>query len=254
MFRYAIKIEYDGTNFHGWQKQNSLATVQGTINEALDKLDNSKSGVTGAGRTDAGVHALGQVAHLDTTKNWQISELQNALNYHLKPHPISVIRIAQTSIDFHARFSAVNRHYLFKILIRRSPLTLNKNRFWHVKRLLKIVQMREAAAHLVGQHDFTTFRSSICQARSPIKTIDNILIEKHSSEDESIVEIRIQARSFLHNQVRSIVGTLEKVGSGFWTPKYVAEAVKAKDRAKCGPVAPAHGLYLEKVLYDDLIF
>ena len=245
MFRYAIKIEYDGTNFHGWQKQNSLATVQGTINEALDKLDNSKSGVTGAGRTDAGVHALGQVAHLDTTKNWQISELQNALNYHLKPHPISVIRIAQTSIDFHARFSAVNRHYLFKILIRRPPLTLNKNRFWHVKRLLKIVQMREAAAHLVGQHDFTTFRSSSCGAKSPIKTMEKILIKK--SKDK--ITLQFTSRSFLQQQVRSMVGCLKYLGESKWDLKDFIKSFKSKNRIKCAPPAPACGLYLTNIEY-----
>ncbi|MEE2774884.1 MAG: tRNA pseudouridine(38-40) synthase TruA [Pseudomonadota bacterium] len=254
MFRYAIKIEYDGTNFHGWQKQNSVATVQGTINQALDNLNTSGIGVIGAGRTDAGVHALGQVAHFDMPKKWEPIELQNALNYYLKSELISVISISETPTDFHARFSARKRHYLFKMLIRRPPLTLNKHRFWHVRRSQGIAQMREAAKNLVGQHDFTTFRSSICQAKSPIKTIDSISIHKHSNKNESIIEIRIQARSFLHNQVRSIVGTLEKVGSGFWTPNDVAEAIEAKDRARCGPVAPAHGLYLENVLYDEISF
>ena len=213
MFRYALKIEYMGTFFHGWQRQENLETVQGAINSALKNLDPICNGITGAGRTDAGVHATGQVAHLDLKKNWDLIPLQNALNFYLKPKLIAIVGVAKVAPDFHSRFSAVKRHYLFKIMNRPAPLTLEKNRFWHVGRPLDIKRMEQAASYLIGKHDFTTFRSSLCQAKSPIKSIDQIRISKKISTMGTTIEVQLEARSFLHNQVRSIVGTLEKVGS-----------------------------------------
>ena len=254
MFRYALKIEYDGTLFHGWQKQSQLKTVQGEINLALRNLDNLSEGVTGAGRTDAGVHATGQVAHVDMNTEWEPIKLQNALNYYLKPRPIAIVGAVKVNSNFHSRFSAQERYYLFKILIRPAPLTLDKNRFWHVRRHLDVKKMVEGASYLIGRHDFTTFRSSSCQAKSPIKTIEKIIINETEIELGSVIEIRLKAQSFLHNQVRSIAGTLEKVGSGNWVPEQVGAALSKKNRTACGPVAPPMGLYLTKINYREPIF
>ena len=243
-----------GTYFHGWQKQENLETVQGAINSALKNIEPLCSGVTGAGRTDAGVHAIGQVAHLDLIKNWDLTRLQHALNFYLKPKLIAIVGVAKVDLNFHSRFSALKRHYLFKIMNRSAPLTLEKDKFWHIGRNLDIEKMEQAASYLIGKHDFTTFRSSLCQAKSPIKTIDQIKISKTISMIGSTIEFQLEARSFLHNQVRSIVGTLEKVGSAVWAPERVRLALTSKDRSKCGPVAPSCGLYLTHVEYPDNIF
>ena len=254
MHRYAIKIEYVGTSFHGWQIQPNQETVQGYVNFALQKLDPLAEGVVGAGRTDAGVHATGQVAHLDLAKAWDPDRLQQALNFHLKNKLIAIIACAQTSSNFHARFSATKRHYVYKILNRHPRLTLDRNMYWHVSQILDLKKMNEGAAYLIGKHDFTTFRSSLCQSKSPVKSIDKIKIFSKKSELGSAIHFEFEARSFLHNQIRSIIGTLAKVGSNKWHPKKVKHALIAKDRSKCGPVAPAEGLYLTKVKYKEKIF
>ena len=243
-----------GTYFHGWQRQEALETVQGAINSALKNLDPQCNGVTGAGRTDAGVHATGQVAHLDLKNNWDLTRLQYALNFYLKPKLIAIVGVAKVDSNFHSRFSAIKRYYLFKILNRPAPLTLEKDRFWHVGRPLDIKRMEHAASYLIGNHDFTTFRSSLCQAKSPIKSIEKIKISKTISAKGTTIEVRLEARSFLHNQVRSIVGTLEKVGSKVWAPERVESALASKNRSQCGPVAPPSGLYLTQVDYPEKIF
>tara|TARA_A100001011_G_C14175151_1_gene784311 strand:+ start:297 stop:1073 length:777 start_codon:yes stop_codon:yes gene_type:complete len=254
MNRYALKIEYDGTLFHGWQKQQNLDTVQGSIELALKRLDPSSKGITGAGRTDAGVHATGQVAHLDLKKNWNPDQLKQALNFFLKPKLISIVAAAKVDMDFHARFSAVKRYYLYKIINRNAPLTLDINKSWQVRRVLDVEKMNQAAKCLVGTHDFTTFRSSSCQAKSPIKSIDKVKIDSVDSSIGKSIYFKFEARSFLHNQIRSIVGTLEKVGANRWPKNRVILALSAKNRNECGPVAPANGLYLTKIDYKEDIF
>ncbi len=218
--------------------------MQGAVEAALGRLGEAAP-VTGAGRTDAGVHARGQVAHVDLARDWEPFRLAEALNHHLRPDPVAVLGVDGVPDDFHARFSAVRRHYLFRILCRRAPLTLEAGLAWRVAYPLDVEAMRAAAAALVGRHDFTTFRSAQCQALSPVKTLDAVEIGRQGDE----VAFRLHARSFLHNQVRSLVGTLERVGAGRWPPTRVAEALAARDRAACGPVAPADGLYLTRVDY-----
>ena len=254
MYRYALIIEYDGTPFHGWQVQRELPTIQGEINIAVAKIQTDFVSVTGAGRTDSGVHATGQVAHLELKKNWETFRLQNALNFHLKPKPISIVKVIKVKHDFHARFSAIERHYQFKLVNRESPLTFQQNRYWLVRKELNLQKMQKAANFLIGSHDFTTFRSSLCQAKSPVKTLRQIEIVSKNNELWPSVEINIKAKSFLHNQVRSIVGTLEKVGSNTWEPEQVAVALKARNRNACGPIAPPCGLYLAKVIYPQNLF
>ena len=254
MFRYALKIEYDGSNFYGWQKQPDLETIQGVINNCIKILDPFSEGVVGAGRTDTGVHAIGQVAHVDLEKEWNPKELQNAINYYLKPNLISIIAVERVSPEFHARFSALRRYYVYKIFIRNAPLALEKNRYWYLKKSLNKDKMMDGANYLIGRHDFTTFRSSLCQSKSPLKSIDKITISEYSYLNGSIIEIHIQAKSFLHNQVRSIAGTLQKVGTKSWPPERVGEVLEAKNRSACGPVAPPEGLYLTQVDYDKILF
>jgi tRNA pseudouridine38-40 synthase len=245
MPRYKLTLEYDGGPFSGWQRQADRPSVQQALEEALRRLEPDAPPITGAGRTDAGVHALAQVAHCDLAKDWDPFRLSEALNWHLKPAPIAVLAVERAAIDFHARFHAVERRYLYRISMRRAPLALDAGRAWRVGGALNVEAMRAAAAHLVGTHDFTTFRSTMCQAKSPVKTLDRLdLIE---AGDE--VHFIVVARSFLHNQVRSFVGTLEKVGSGGWPPEQVATALAARNRTTCGPVAPPYGLYLERVVY-----
>ena len=251
MPRYALKIEYHGGSFNGWQRQTGLPTVQGAIEDALSKLDQKCEGIQGAGRTDTGVHAMAQVAHVDMSEPWDSFRLAEALNYHLKPLPVSVLAVGAVSDDFHARFSALSRHYFFRLFLRRAPAALDAGLVWQVKHDLDLTAMQDAAAHLVGHHDFTTFRSSMCQANSPVKSLDKIDISEVLSNDSSELQFRLQARSFLHNQVRSIVGTLERVGAGAWKPEDVKTALDACDRAACGPVCPPHGLYLEQVDYPS---
>lgn len=251
MARYAFLIEYNGAPFHGWQRQaGGQPSVQGTLEAALARLDASAPTVTGAGRTDAGVHATGQVAHADLTKEWDPFRLAGALNWHLSPAPMAVLAAARVADDFHARFSATDRRYLFRVQSRRAPEVLDKGAVWRVPFDLDLDAMRAGAAHLIGKHDFTTFRSSICQAQSPVKTIDEIIITNHAVTGGTEFQFALRARSFLHNQVRSIVGTLERVGAGAWTPDRVGTALAAASRAACGPVAPPQGLYLTAVGYS----
>ncbi|QHQ36094.1 tRNA pseudouridine(38-40) synthase TruA [Algicella marina] len=251
MQTYALRIEYDGTPFHGWQRQESHVSVQGAIEAALAKLGEPDATVQGAGRTDAGVHATGQVAHVALQKPWSPFRLSEALNYHLRPAPVAILAAVEVGEEFHARFDAVERRYLYRILSRRAPLALERQRLWRMNYRLDTKAMRAAAAHLVGKHDFTTFRSSICQAKSPVKTLDEVSVTELETEYGWETQLRFRARSFLHNQVRSLTGTLERVGAGAWPPDQVASALAAKDRAACGPVCPPDGLYLTDVLYPS---
>ncbi|WP_121062941.1 tRNA pseudouridine(38-40) synthase TruA [Chachezhania antarctica] len=251
MPRYALRVEYDGRPFAGWQRQADQPSVQGAIEAALARLEPRDHTIAAAGRTDAGVHALAQVAHCDMNKDWDPFRLSEALNYHLKPAPVAITAAALADNDWHARFSAVERRYLFRILIRRAPATLAAGQVWRIGHDLDAGAMHEAAQHLVGLHDFTTFRASICQAKSPVKTMDAVDVTRAQGLFGPEIHIRCRARSFLHNQVRSFVGTLERVGAGAWAPEDVAKALAACDRAACGPVSPPHGLYLAGVGYPD---
>ena len=249
MPRYALKVEYHGGPFVGWQRQAKLPSVQGSIERALAILEPGDHTVAAAGRTDAGVHAVGQVAHCDLVKDWDPFRLSEALNFHLKPSPISIVSCAQVHENWHARFSAVGRHYEFRIVCRRAPLTHENGLVWHLKHDLDVGAMQIAANSLLGKHDFTTFRSSICQASSPIKTLDELNVRKITMANGVEIRFVLRARSFLHNQVRSFVGTLERVGAGAWSPQNVLDALSAKDRTACGPVSPPEGLYLTSVSY-----
>jgi len=249
MSRYALKIEYHGQPFAGWQKQRDAPSVQQTIEQALQKLEPDCAGIQGAGRTDAGVHALAQVAHVDLARDWQEFRLSEALNYHLKPHPVAILQVARVADDFNARFDAVERTYTFRLLSRRAPATHDAGLVWQINHPLDVGAMQEAAKYLLGKHDFTTFRSTFCQAKSPIKTLDALDITEQARPHGTEYRFIIRARSFLHNQVRSFVGTLERVGAGRWQPIEVKGALDAANRAACGPVCPPHGLYLAKVGY-----
>lgn len=252
MPRFALKIEYDGGPFAGWQAQADQPSVQGAIEAALAAIDPGFAAgarVAAAGRTDAGVHATGQVAHADLARDWDAFRLCEALNWHLKPAPVAVVAAAPVSDDFHARFSAIERRYTFRVIARRAPVVHQRGLVWQVRAPLDVDAMRQGAAHLIGQHDFTTFRSTMCQAASPVKTLDEITIEAPPLPGGTEYRFHLRARSFLHNQVRSIVGTLERVGAGAWPPDRVAEALTARSRAACGPVCPPQGLYLTGVGY-----
>lgn len=251
MPRYAFRVEYLGTPFSGWQRQDGPPTVQGRLEAALARLEPDVPSVAAAGRTDAGVHARGQVAHADLAKDWDPFRLSEALNHHLKPDPVAVTAAARVSDDFHARFSAIGRAYTYRIAIRRARPVLEGGTVWHLKHPLDVDAMRTAARELIGRHDFTTFRSSICQAASPVKTLDRIDIDAAPFPGGQEIRFHVAARSFLHNQVRSIVGTLERVGAGAWTAADVRAALEARDRAACGPVAPPDGLCLERVDYPQ---
>jgi len=245
MPRYRVTLEYDGTPFVGWQLQALGVSVQGRLTEAIGKLSGETVSVRGAGRTDAGVHALGQVAHFDLARTWPPDTVRAAVNFHLKPDPIAVLDCTIVGDDFDARFSATARHYLYRILARPAPPVLDRDRVWWVPQGLHLEPMRAAAAALVGRHDFTTFRAAGCQAKSPIKTLDRLEVTVSDGE----LRIAAGARSFLHNQVRSMVGSLKLVGEGKWSPGDLETALEARDRAACGPVAPARGLYLVRVDY-----
>jgi tRNA pseudouridine38-40 synthase len=249
MPRYALMIDYNGAPFAGWQRQSHHASVQGALEDALARLTPGAYVVTGAGRTDAGVHATGQVAHVDIPRDWDAARLMGAINAHLRPLPVAVLQLARVADDFHARFDARERRYLFRLQGRRAPVTHDKGLVWQVGHPLDLAAMQAGAAHLVGKHDFTTFRSALCQAQSPVKTLDAIAIGEHPVPGGTEYRFSLRARSFLHNQVRSIVGTLEKVGSGAWVPDDVGHALAARDRAACGPVSPPQGLYLTGVGY-----
>lgn len=251
MPRYALKIDYNGQPFVGWQRQIEHQSVQGSIEAALAKLEPGPHNIAAAGRTDAGVHAFGQVAHCDLKKDWTPFRLSEALNYHLKPLPIAIVNCALADLEWHARFSATERQYLFRIVTRRAPITHDKGLVWHIPYDLDVEPMREGAAYLIGRHDFTTFRSTICQAQSPVKTLDEIKIDKVEGLSGPEVQFRLKARSFLHNQVRSIVGTIERVGGGSLPAEAVKTALDARSRAACGPVCPPYGLYLSHVVYPQ---
>ncbi|MBY0530620.1 MAG: tRNA pseudouridine(38-40) synthase TruA [Xanthobacteraceae bacterium] len=245
MPRYKLTIEYDGSPFLGWQVQDGGLTVAGVLEDAVEKLSGVRTKVSGAGRTDAGVHALGQVAHVDFSKDWETGTIRDGLNAHLRPHPVAILSAEKADEDFDARFSAIKRHYVYRILNRRADLALERNRVWRIARPLDEKKMQEAAQHLLGHHDFTTFRSTECQTKSPVKTLDVLNVSRHGEE----VRIEVSARSFLHNQVRSVAGSLAQVGEGRWTPADMKRALEARDRSACGPVAPPDGLYLVRVDY-----
>jgi tRNA pseudouridine38-40 synthase len=251
MPRYALKIEYHGAPFSGWQRQKSQASVQQEIETALRKLEPDAPDIAAAGRTDAGVHATAQVAHCDLFKDWDPFRLSEALNFHLKPQPIAIVDVSSVPADFHARFSAIERRYLFRLISRRAPLTHDSGLAWRVPHSLNLGLMQEAARHLLGHHDFTTFRSTDCQAKSPVKTLDLLDIKEINTPVGTEIHFDIRSRSFLHNQVRSFVGTLERVGAGSWQPANVLDALNARDRSACGPVCPPYGLYLAHVRYPN---
>ena len=245
MPRYKLTIEYDGGRYVGWQRQENGRSVQQAIEEAVTAFSGEIVVVKGAGRTDSGVHALGQVAHIDLARDWAADKVRDALNAHLRQETVAIVSAEAVAADFDARFSAVKRHYLYRILERRSPPVLDRGRVWWVAQRLDHEAMHAAAQALVGKHDFTTFRSSECQAKSPVKTLDRLDVSRAGDE----IVVRASARSFLHNQVRSMVGTLKKVGDGKWPVDAVAAALVAVDRARSGPVAPPEGLYLAAVDY-----
>lgn len=254
MPRFAMKIAYDGGPFCGFQIQNDVPSVQNALQIALTKLDKNCPKIQGAGRTDAGVHASGQVVHVDLEQNWDPFRLSEAMNFHLKPDPIAVVAAARVDDDFSARFSAINRRYLYKILCRRAPQSYGRGTAWWIKHPIDEKAMHDAAQFLVGTHDFSTFRSSLCQAKSPIKSVESIKVERQITEEGHLILVHVEARSFLHNQVRSFVGTIERVGAGMWDLGEVKTALDAKDRTACGPVAPPEGLYLAEVIYPSDIF
>jgi tRNA pseudouridine38-40 synthase len=245
MPRYKLTIEYDGRPFVGWQIQDNGLSVQGVLAAAAEAFCGEKVGISGAGRTDAGVHALGQVGHIDLTKDWDVETVRDALNAHLRPHPVAIISAEKVEPTFEARFSAVRRHYLYRIINRRADLTFERGRAWRIAKPLNSAAMHTAAQRLVGQHDFTTFRNVECQAKSPVKTLDQL--DVHRIKDD--IHVTAAARSFLHTQVRSMVGAVVLAGEGKWTPDDISRALEKRDRAACAPVAPPDGLYLTKVDY-----
>ena len=245
MPRYKLTIEYDGGPFVGWQIQDNGPSVQGVLAAAVEAFCGEKVSVQGAGRTDAGVHALAQVGHVDLAKDWDGDTVRDALNAHLRPHPVAVIAAERADDSFDARFSAIRRHYLYRIINRRADLTFERGRAWRIAKPLDIPAMQAAAQRLVGRHDFTTFRNVECQAKSPVKTLDQLDVHRRADD----VQVMASARSFLHSQVRSMVGALALVGEGKWTIDDVSVALAKRDRAACAPVAPPDGLYLARVDY-----
>ena len=245
MPRYKLRIEYDGTGFVGWQRQANGLSIQEAIEAAAARLGCQPGSLRGAGRTDAGVHATGQVAHLDLPKSYAADSVRDAINARLRPHPIAVLRAEEVGSDFDARFSAVRRHYVYRIVNRRASLALETDRAWLVKRGLDGEAMHRAAQRLLGRHDFSTFRDSECQASSPVRTLEGFDVTAAGER----LDIRLWARSFLHRQVRSMVGSLVYVGLGRWSAEDLRAALDARDRARCGTVAPAAGLYLADIDY-----
>jgi tRNA pseudouridine38-40 synthase len=248
MPRYRLLLEYDGTPFRGWQRQANGPSVQAALEQAFLACSGEAADVVAAGRTDAGVHALGQVAHVDLGRPWAPERLAGAVNFHLRPAPITVLEARETGPEFHARFSCVGRRYLYRLLDRRTPPALERNRVWHVPVLLDAERMHVAAQALVGRHDFTSFRSSECQSASPVKTLGGIHVARHGD----LIECRVWARSFLHHQVRNIVGTLKPVGEGKAPIGQVRAALEARDRGAAGQTAPAQGLFLETAEFTRL--
>ncbi len=247
MPRFKLTIEYDGSGFVGWQRQDNGPSIQGALEAAARSYCQVDALVQGAGRTDAGVHALAQVAHVDLPRDDRPEVVANALNAHLRPHPIAVLSAEKVTEDFHARFSAIERGYIYRIVNRRAPAVLEINKVWWVSAPLNAAAMHEAAQVLVGRHDFSSFRAAECQAESPVKTLDEIEVVQHDAN----IFVRVRARSFLHHQVRNILGTLKFVGEGKWTKADVQRVLEARDRSAAGPTAPPDGLYLTHVRYPD---
>ncbi len=248
MPRYRLTLEYDGRPFRGFQSQAAQPSVQAAVEAAILAFSGEASRIHAAGRTDSGVHAFGQVVHVDLARDWPADTIERALNAHLRPAPIAVLRAERASPDFHARFSALRRHYLYRILERAAPPALDRGRAWWLRGPLDQGAMAEGATALIGRHDFTTFRDAACQSASPVKTLDQARVWR----DGERVMLAFSARSFLHRQVRSMVGSLAQVGLGRWPAERIAEALAARDRARCGPVAPAEGLYLAAVDYPAI--
>lgn len=248
MPRYKLILEYDGTPFSGWQRQAGTLSVQQVVEEAIAKMSGETVVIQAAGRTNSGVHALGQVVSFDLAKAWDPFRIREALNFHTKPHPVAIIDAEAVPDSFEARFSATGRRYEYRILSRRGRPALDDFRVWHCPMALDAEAMHAAAQLILGKHDFTTFRAAECQAKSPVKTLDRLDV---SREGEMLV-VRAAARSFLHSQVRSMVGSLKLVGEGKWLPRDFRAALDAMDRSRCGPLAPPEGLYLVKVDYDPV--
>jgi tRNA pseudouridine38-40 synthase len=245
MPRYRLTLEYDGTPFCGWQRQADRLAVQQALEEAIERFSGERIVTQAAGRTDAGVHALGQVVHFDLEREWDPFRIGEALNYHLKPNPVAVLKAEAAPQTFEARFSATARHYEYRILNRRGRPALDDHRVWHVPVPLDADAMHAAAQHAIGKHDFSTFRAAECQAKTPVKTLDRLTVSRHADT----VVVTASARSFLHHQVRSMVGSLKLVGEGRWSPRDFKAALDAADRSRCGPMAPPDGLYLVRVDY-----
>jgi tRNA pseudouridine38-40 synthase len=245
MKRYRLLLEYDGSGFVGWQRQDSGFSVQEAVEGAFAKFCGHEVAIVAAGRTDSGVHAMGQVAHVDLERDWSPLKIRDALNWHLKPFGAQALEVSEVPPAFHARFSAIHRVYLYRICDRRARPVLDKGRVWHVERRLDVDAMRAGAAHLLGHHDFTSFRAKECQSKNPVKTLDRFELIRQGDEIAAWVE----ARSFLHHQVRNMIGSLKQVGEGRWTPQDIADALAARDRRAAGPTAPPDGLYLVRVDY-----
>jgi tRNA pseudouridine38-40 synthase len=243
--RYRLTLEYDGSPFCGWQRQADRLSVQQALEEAIERFSGQPAVTQAAGRTDAGVHALAQVVHFDLDREWDPFRIGEALNYHLKPLPVAVLRAEAAPADFEARFSAIARHYEYRILNRRARPALEDHRVWHVPVPLDADAMHAAAQFAIGKHDFSTFRAAECQARTPVKTLDRMTVSRLADT----VVVAASARSFLHHQVRSMVGSLKLVGEGRWKPRDFRDALDAADRSRCGPMAPPDGLYLVRVDY-----
>jgi len=247
MQRWKLTIEYDGNDFFGWQAQAEGKTVQQTIEKAAFDFSGEHIRIHVAGRTDSGVHALGQVAHIDFSKDYTDTEVRNALNVYMRPHKVAILKAEPVSQEFHARFGAQKRYYRYVMLNRIAPTAIGRDYLWHVHRPLDIEKMRRAAVHFLGTHDFSSFRATECQAKSPIRSLDVFSI---TTEDERIY-FDIEGKSFLHHQVRNMIGTLKRIGDGSWEPDIVLDMLAAKDRRAGGPTAPAQGLFFVKVDYDD---
>ena len=245
MSRFKLTIEYDGGPFQGWQKQDYAPTIQGALETAAQRINGSPTTVYGSGRTDSGVHALEQIAHVDFDKTLRADQVRDALNFHLGDYPISVLAAEEMDAEFHARFDAIERRYLYRIVDRRPRLALERGRVWRIPVKLDADAMHEAAQVLIGKHDFTTFRDGQCQAKSPVKTLDEVNVLRAGHE----IHLTFRARSFLHKQVRSFTGSLVEVGLGKWDTEDMQAALEARDRTTCGPVASPDGLYLVRVIY-----
>jgi tRNA pseudouridine38-40 synthase len=248
MPRYRLTIEYDGRPFCGWQRQAGDLSVQQVLEEAIARFSGEQPGTQAAGRTDAGVHATGQVVHFDLEREWDPFKVREALNFHTKPHPVAIVSAEQVDESFEARFSAVARHYEYRILNRRARPALDAGRVWHVPVPLDHEAMQAGARLILGKHDFSTFRAAECQAKSPVRTLDVFEVRREAE----VIVVTAKARSFLHSQVRSMVGSLKLVGDGKWQPADFRAALDAAERARCGPLAPPDGLYLTKVDYPPL--